>query len=106
MDAEKQELRKITLPIPDKPWFFWHICEAPPKDINLIDLALNHEKFLATAKDTGKEYIIERIDFFVYKTGEPIPFYVICMALDMDEMEAKEYIKKTYGGKPIAFFLF
>ena len=99
-------MREIRIDIPEKPRYFWHVCQAPPKDVNLLELALDHEDFIATDKTSGKQYIISRIDFFVYKPGENIPFYVCVMALNMDEEEAMAYLRKTYKDKSIAFFFF
>lgn len=106
MDNNNRQLRKITLPIPEKPTFFWYVCEAPPSDTNLLDLALNHEEFIATGKDTGKEYIIERLDFFVCRATDHVPEHITIMALNMERNEAKAYMVKTYGNREVAFFFF
>jgi len=101
-------MKEIIVDIPNEPSYFWYVCQAPPAggDVKLIDLAFNHDEFIGVDRVSGKRYIIERLDFFIYGPGQPIPFFLAAMALNMNEKQARSYLDVTYKEKQVVFFFF
>jgi hypothetical protein len=100
------ELKTIDIELPVVPNYFWMVTQSPPKETNLLDIALEHKEFTGLNKTTGDKYLIERCDFFIYKHNEPIQYYLSVMALNMEPKEARDFLTKKYGKMDVVFWFF